>query len=331
MLAPPNPDPETDYSAIVQDAATWSALTVAQQTFLQQGIYGLLLDNPSWLSVSTLSGFKASHDAGFVGQSETLRQAWLQLMADISTAQATLEPTYAILDSLSNQLREWFDAIAADPSIEVGLQAQITAALQQGEALQAQILQVEDQFAPTLQATVAQLLAQNDALDDIPQCAWNEKRYNQIALNWLVGTEPDSTDADDLRTIAQTCLADGGRAVLAARGLCTVWLKEYYDEGNCLQERASDGMADTDGRLAADLRIVPNPANEVVRISLLGSAADGQQVQVFSTDGRMVFSGKLSSDGVLAIQVKGWQGGLYLAKITGNSMTLSRIFVVQHP
>lgn len=161
--------------------------------------------------------------------------------------------------------------------------------------------------------------------------AWNEKRYNQIALNWLAGTEPDATAAADLRSIAQTCLADGGRAVLAARGLCAVWLKEYYDEGNCLQERASDGMAVPVERLAADLRIVPNPANDVVRISLLGSAADGQQVQVFSTDGRLVFSGKMSSDGELAIQVKGWQGGLYLAKITGDSMTLTRSFVVQHP
>ncbi|MEZ4953122.1 MAG: hypothetical protein R2825_06060 [Saprospiraceae bacterium] len=38
-------DPDGDYEALVQDTATWNALTAAQQTYLQQGIYGLLLEN----------------------------------------------------------------------------------------------------------------------------------------------------------------------------------------------------------------------------------------------------------------------------------------------
>ncbi len=76
----------------------------------------------------------------------------------------------------------------------------------------------QNQYAPAVLATIAQLLPQNAALDGTPQYAWNEKRYNQIALNWLAGTEPDATAAADLRTIAQTCLAEGGRAVLDARG-----------------------------------------------------------------------------------------------------------------
>ena len=50
----------------------------------------------------------------------------------------------------------------------------------------------------------------------------SEKRYNEIALHWLASTEPDSAATADLRTIAQTCLNDGGRAVLGARGLCEV-------------------------------------------------------------------------------------------------------------
>jgi type IX secretion system substrate protein len=161
----------------------------------------------------------------------------------------------------------------------------------------------------------------------------SEKRYNEIALNWLAGTEPDATAATDLRMIAQTCLSDGGRAVLDARGLCAVWLKEYYDEGNCgsLQPRSSEGATSVEAEASPTLRIVPNPADDMVWISLQGDTAEGQQVQVFSMDGRQVFSGKLPSNGGLAIPVKGWQSGLYIAKVTGDNATITRSFVVQHP
>ncbi len=159
-----------------------------------------------------------------------------------------------------------------------------------------------------------------------------EKRYNEIALQWLAGTEPDSTAAADLRTIAQTCLPDGGRAVLDARGLCAVWLKEYYDEGNCanLQPRSSDEATSQMEAAGPDLRIVPNPADDMVWISLQSDSAERHQVQVFGMDGRQVFSGKLPSDG-LVIPVNGWQGGLYIVKITGEGTVTTRRFMVQHP
>jgi hypothetical protein len=333
MLLPPD-DPEDDYEALVQDTATSNTLTAAQQTYLWQGIYGLLLENPDWLNgSSTLSGFKASQDGSFVGQSETLRHDWQQLMDDIAAHQATLEPTYAALDSLADQLQQWFDAIAADSTLEASLQGQIEAAIQQAEALVAQLQQAEDQFAPTVQATVAQLLAQNAALDGSMPYTWNEKRYNEIALNWLAGAEPDSAANADLRTIAQACLPDGGRAVLDARGLSSVWLKEYYDESNCarVQPRSSGGAAPEAEATSTDLRIVPNPADDMVWISLQGNIAEGQHVQVFSMDGRQVFSGILPSVGSLAIPVKGWHGGLYIVKTTGNGTAITRKFMVQHP
>lgn len=327
------PDSGDDYEALVQDAGAWSGLTAAEQTFLRQGIYGLLLENPSWLSgSSTLSGFKAAHDAGFVGQSETLRHDWQQLMEDISAHQATLQPIYDSLNVLADQLQQWFDAIAADSSLEASLQGQIDAAIQQGAALAAQLQQAEDQFDPTVQAAIAQLLAQNASLSGAGQYEWKEKRYNEIALNWLAGTEPDATAADDLRSIAQTCLTEGGRAVLDARGLCAVWLKEYYDEGNCtsLQPRSSGDGANVRTEANPDLRIVPNPADNMVWIDLQGGTDESQQVQVFSMDGRQVFSGKMPSTGSLAIPVKGWPEGLYVAKMIANNKIISKTFVVQH-
>ncbi|MCF8245427.1 MAG: T9SS type A sorting domain-containing protein [Saprospiraceae bacterium] len=336
MLTPPDPDPEVDYAAIVQDAATWSTLTAAQQTSLRQGIYGHLLDNPAWLNGSSaLSNFKSAQDATFIGQSETLRKAWLQLMADIAAHQATLEPTYDSLNVLGNQLQQWFDVIATDPSLEASLQGDINAAIQQGEALQAQLQQAEDQFAPTVQATVAQLLAQNAALDGSTPYGWNEKRYNEIALNWLAGTEPNGTAASDLRTIAQNCLADGGRAVLDARGLCAVWLKEYYDEGNCgsLQPRSEEGAATVTAATDPVLRIVPNPANDVVSVSLNVPMAEGEslQVQFLNLNGQKVYTSTLYAENEeLTVPVRGWLNGVYVAKTVRGNVTFSQTFIVQH-
>ncbi len=86
-----------------------------------------------------------------------------------------------------------------------------------------------------------------------------------------------------------------------------------------------------DSTAADDLRIVPNPADDMVWISLQGAAAEGQSVQVFSMDGRQVFSGILPSVGSLAIPVKDWQGGLYIVKITGDGTAIALKFMVQHP
>jgi hypothetical protein len=135
----------------------------------------------------------------------------------------------------------------------------------------------------------------------------------------------------DLRTIAKTCVKSGGRAVLGARGLCAVWLKEYYNEGNCTQGREANGAVANEAELGINLRIVPNPADEMVWISLPGNSADGQQIEVFSVDGRQVFTGKLRNNGELSIPVKGWKGGLYIAKIMGADTIITRSFVVQHP
>jgi len=335
MLLPPD-DPDGDYEALLQDTATWNALTAAQQTYQWQGIYGLLLENPDWLNgSSTLSGFKASQDAGFVGQSETLRHDWQQLMADIAAHQATLEPTYAALDSLAGQLQQWFDAIAADSSLEASLQGQIDAAIQQGEALATQLQQTEDQFAPTVQATITQLLTQNTSLSGAAPFEWNEKRFNEIAFNWLIGTEPDSTATNDLRIIAQTCLADGGRAVLDSRGICAVWLKEYYDEGNCnnLQPRSGNEGATVMAKENPILNIVPNPADDLVRVTWNVPIAEGEQlqVQVFNLSGQKVHTATMTlANEALPISVKAWSEGIYVAKVIARNKTISKTFMVQH-
>jgi len=162
----------------------------------------------------------------------------------------------------------------------------------------------------------------------------SEKRYNEIAFNWLIGTEPDSTATNDLRIIAQTCLADGGRAVLDSRGICAVWLKEYYDEGNCnnLQPRSGNEGATVMAKENPILNIVPNPADDLVRVTWNVPIAEGEQlqVQVFNLSGQKVHTATMTlANEALPISVKGWSEGLYVARVTAHNKTYSKTFVVQ--
>ncbi len=330
-------DPAGTWASIVQDANYWNGLTTAEQTMMRQEVYGLLLAHPSWTSGNTtLSGFKAAQDAGFVGQSESLHLTWKQLLNSISTHQAAQASNRTALASLSDQVEGWLAAIAADPNQEASLQPLIDAALQQGDMLIDQLQQADDLFFPTVQTTVGQLLSQNAALDESTLHTWCEKRYNQIALNSLAGILPDATATTDLRSIAQTCVKTGGRAVLGARGLCETWLKEYYDEDNCKdnpQGRSNDDAANLQAEISQMLRIVPNPADDMVRISLAEPIVKGEtiKVQFLTLSGQVVHTADMTPEsGELAISVLGWHDGIYVARTTRGTETFSQTFVVQH-
>ena len=163
----------------------------------------------------------------------------------------------------------------------------------------------------------------------------SEKRYNEIALRWLFGTAPDTTATADLRLIAQTCLADGGRAVLSARGLCEAWLKEYYSEDSCQgipQGRSASARPETETAASPGLLlVVPNPATDAVRI-LPGKALaqEDRTVQVVSMNGQQVYTGVLPAGASeLTVPVNGWPEGMYIVRILDGDKTLSRTFVVQ--
>ena len=149
-------------------------------------------------------------------------------------------------------------------------------------------------------------------------------------------TKSLSLAASDLRQIAQTCLRYGGRAVLSARGLCEVWLKEYYDEGNCdgnLQARSSGENAVVATELNPAFRIVPNPADDMIRIYLNAPVAEGEnlKVQFLNMNGQEVYMATMiAGSGELAVPVHGWHEGVYVARVVRDSEPFSQIFIVQH-
>ena len=327
------PDQEEAWAAIVEDTAYRAGQSAAEQTFMRQEIYGLLLEHPSWVSGNTvLSDFKAAYDNDFVGLSETLQSDWQALLDSMAQHQNGLAPLYSDVDSLAALAQQWIEAMGNDTTQTDSLLALLNPVLAEADSLNQLIEQADSLFFLTVQASVGQLLVQNEALDAGPWHQWCEKRYNEIALNWLAGTEPDSTATADLRTIAKTCLADGGRSVLAARGLCEVWLKEHYGENGCQPPQSRNSVPFSQSA-ATSLDVVPNPAHDAVRIVTPGStAAEDRMVQVLAMDGRLMYTATLPAGHVeLNVPVASWPEGLYIARMNDGKQMLSRIFAVQHP
>jgi Secretion system C-terminal sorting domain len=325
--------PGDEWEALVADTSYWAALTAAEQTFMRQEIYGLLLEYPDWAdSSASLSGFKASQAADFVGQSETLRHDWQALLQDISDYQAALEPTRAAVDSLSGLAQQWVEAMHADSTLQDSLSGLIGPVLTEGDSITKLLEQADSLFFGTVQDSADALLLQNAALDDSEWHYWCEKRYNEIALSWLAGTVPDSTATAGLRLIAGTCLSDGGRSVLGARGLCEVWLKEHYGEDGC--QGIPEGRSARPGNeppASSGLMVIPNPASDVVRIRLSAVAEPGErQVQVLTLSGQQVYAGAMPESGELTVPVRGWNEGMYVVRVIGGTVALSKTFIVQH-
>ena len=160
----------------------------------------------------------------------------------------------------------------------------------------------------------------------------SERCYNEIALQWFTGISPNSSAVTDLRSIAQTCLADGGRAVLSARGLCEAWLKEHYSEDGCQQNwQGYPAKPEAGTAPASGLSVVPNPTTDAVRIRLMGTKGSAERkVEVLSMDGQRVYSANLSVETLdLELSVRGWPAGVYAVRILDGKETISRTFVVQ--
>ena len=134
----------------------------------------------------------------------------------------------------------------------------------------------------------------------------------------------------DLREIAQTCLDEGGRAVLSARGLCEVWPKEFYGETGC--QAAQERSAAPEMEKSIELLILPNPARDQVTLRLSPHSPQGDwHVQVFNMSGALMQQNTLAAAATeWAFSVQDWPSGVYVVRLMNGTKALSQTFVVQH-
>jgi parallel beta-helix repeat protein len=325
------PDDSEHVQYLVSDNSYWGLLTQAEKTLVRQNIYGDLLEHPGWVGASTsLSTFQAMYDNDYVGKSESLKQDWQVLLQDIAAQQATFDSMRADIDARSLLIRQWVGEMEADTTLRDSLSGLIALAAAEGDSLSGLIMAADSILFLSMQDAADTLLLQNAALEDSTWHYWCEKRYIEIAIQWMIGVEPDSLARVDLRQIAQTCLDEGGRAVLSARGLCEVWFKEFYGETGCqaAQERSTAGKMEK----STDLLILPNPARDQVTLRLnTHSQQSDWQVQIFNMSGSLVQENTLAAAATeWAFSVQNWPSGMYVVRLMNGPKTLSQTFVVQH-
>ncbi|MFZ4428223.1 MAG: PKD domain-containing protein [Saprospiraceae bacterium] len=325
------PDDSVQVAYLVADTSYWGLLTLAEKTLVRQNVYGLLLEHPGWVGTSTNhSTFKALYDNDFVGKSERLKQDWQALLQDIAAQQATFDSVRVAIAARSFLIGQWVEAIAADTTLQDSLSGLITLAAAEGDSLSGLIMAADSILFLSVQDAVDTLLLQNAALEDSTWHYWCEKRYNEIAIQWMIGVEPDSLAGVDLREIAQTCLDEGGRAVLSARGLCEVWLKEFYGETGC--QAAQERSAAPEMEKSTELLILPNPARDQVSLRLNTQSPQGDwHVQVFNLSGALMQQNTLAGAATeWAFSVQDWPSGVYVVRLMNGTKTLSQTFVAQH-
>ena len=338
-----NPSDGSDWASVLEDSAYWAGLSAAETNFMRQEIYGKLLEHPEWeAGYTSLADFKAQMDGDFVGASENLRLDIEDLIADVAAHRESQEPQYAELDTLAAQAEPLLEALvnAGSAAEQDSLQALLDELRQQSDSLQQQLADADELYWSGVQDNIAALLAANSSLSETEWYQWYEKRYNEISLNWMLGIEPDSLAREDLREMAQTCLKDGGRAVLGARGLCEVWLKEYYGEDGCqpvsiVEQHSEEGYQPTAVQQEG-LRLQPNPVAETLQLSLPKAGAEDSsfKLEILNASGQKVYEAEFSAaQKELAVSVKNWPNGVYVLRwYAGHARdeVQVRTFVVQH-
>ncbi|MCC6844335.1 MAG: hypothetical protein IT264_14715 [Saprospiraceae bacterium] len=258
------------YNNIILTSGYFDNFTPAQNTSTLQSIFDLLILNPSWLSeYSGLYSFYNANLNSFVGKSSQIRNGFSLFIASLNSQYQNLLTYYNQQDVLKSQLIALDELLnnETDPIL-------IQSLLNQMEVIQLQI----DVISQTIETQIAidnvanlntlnniQML--NSALVANLQHEVNEKIVNNILIKLYKSEALTSADEGVLRSVAQTCFADGGRSVYEAVDLCIYLFKEYYTQADCplnlggeiLENRIIDGNS---------ILIQPNPTNSEFHLTL---------------------------------------------------------------
>lgn len=84
---------------------------------------------------------------------------------------------------------------------------------------------------------------------------------------------------------------------------------------------------DSPGEEAAYIEVYPNPASDVLNVSLLQASGD-EQVEMYNMNGQRVWEGTIENGStLLTIDMKPFAKGLYLVRVTGDNYTVTKKIV----
>ena len=160
---------------------------------------------------------------------------------------------------------------------------------------------------------------------------YNKKRVSELMVFQTLNPESDWTDAQsqELKSIAQQCMEDGGKIVQTARGLLS---QCDYDKIrpqvlNCRKAPQDRSVpTNTDGNDSKEVLVAPNPAMDIVQIQLSKRA----DLLVYSVTGQLMLQQK-AQKGSNVVPVNKFIPGLYFLHFRfedGTSTT--KKLIIQH-
>lgn len=272
---------------------------------IQRGYYDVLTQEASDFRDSLYSG----HLGNLYTASDMIRGLY-DFNAAHEEYRRNLNEVLQQVSILNDQIRAIPDSMTTQIA---DLTSQRDAALQNANQI---YTQVNNYTGPT--AAQVQQIAQQ-AIDLLPistdevvsNLAYALKTFAVLrAQNALPGTAV----RDSLMSIATQCPDDGGIGVHLARALLSAWGLYIGEDPACTQvAEPRDSPPTIDEMNVNFLKLVPNPANTMVRLSLLDDI-QMKEIKVFNSHGLLVIYKNIASTSQYDLDIRTLPAGIYIVQ-----------------
>ena len=328
-------DPGEFEKSIALGTVPFTDYATAQHWRAQTTLYRSLKENPTLLGQDNdVDAFYYNAASGAIGAFQTVADgiSGLGVPDEMTTQQyEALESQVATkmgeLASIDAQL------LTASGTVYDGLVAQRRTISADIFDLHEDVLELDSSVQAARVARAAQLISQNSSITAATLPQQYLKSVNDVYLNTVgMGVfELTSTQVAVLDPIANTCIHEGGDAVLGARELLKLagYADEYDDDLLCSppQPLVQPGQGSSLS-VYGELSVFPNPAKGQVEIKF--HAADKDRVlQVLNQQGtlmRSVVVGEGQTSQLLSLE--GIPSGIYHMSIKGGDRTVAQKLVV---
>jgi hypothetical protein len=303
----------------------------------QRGLYEKLLANPTLVSSSgKVSAFYTDAQQGLIGAFQSV-DAGLRNLQSPSNANATnfqtlgqsLNDQVAQIKQLNNQI------LNAVGSNKTALELQRKTLLLNFETNATAYNAIKESTNLEWTTRVTALKTLNDNMQVSEQWQIDERRINGFWLNSLLQESVSFTDAEKqtIDAIAEQCPLIGGRAVFKARELQAYYRVPHWNDQTCLPVDSRDEYKEVNATtIATDFSVFPNPADDVLTISLSQNLTSTAKVSISDLSGRLLSTQSMDAETQqLILPLNKMVNGIYVVILRmSDGKTMHQKFVVNH-
>lgn len=286
----------------------------------RQHLYHRMASNSGLHGISAeMDQFFAAESLGLIGQLDSVARgvaAIGEIGSDLDL-DTKMDETWQLMEELRS-LDSLFEA-AATAADTMALQNTRQEMLQHLNGKLDSLNTGYGQWQQQLALKASQLLSFNSSITPGGNgFAANEQTVNNIALSLTASpnTPLSHSQKAALFSIAEQCLLEGGKAVIAARAMLlrdTSLSFTQYDDCSPVEERLPESPSMTPS-ISSGLSIVPNPGKENILVSWGAQPAD--KLEVYRINGERLAAFQLEEGSVeLPISMSEYPNGLYLVRL----------------